>query len=97
MTQQGFEYLIYTIMLFATVALVWSNRGFIKKLLSSEKVEIVEINEFDAVMKNEAVQFALKWKNDNDGKKQSESVYRRNGKTISKSEAYRALRKNVFD
>jgi len=97
MTQQGFEYLIYAIMLFATVALVWSNRGFIKKILSSEIVEIVEINEFDAVMKNEAVQFALKWKNDNDGKKQSESVYRRNGKTISKSEAYRALRKNVFD
>ena len=97
MTQQGFEYLIYFTMLFATVALIWSNRHFIKKNLSSKKDEVVEINEFDTVMKNEAVQFALKWRNHNDGKKQSESVYRENGKTISKSEAYKALRKNVFN
>jgi len=97
MTQQGFEYLIYSAILFATVALLWSNRGFIKKIFSLKKVEIVEINDFDVVMKNEAVQFALKWRNDNVGKKQNESVYRGNGKAISKSEAYRALRKNVFE
>jgi len=100
MTQQGFEYIIYSAMLFATITLIWSNRGFIKNILlfkKNEIVEIVEVNEFDVVMKNEAIQFALNWKNDNDGKKQSESVYRENGKVISKSEAYKALRQNVFD
>ena len=84
-------------MLFATIALIWSNRHFIKKNLFSKRIKPVEVHEFDTVTKNEAVQFALKWRNENVGIKQSESVYRENGKVISKSEAYIALRKNVFD
>ena len=49
------------------------------------------------VMKNKAVQFALNWRGDNHGIKQSESVYRKNGKTISQSEAYKAVRKKAFE
>ena len=96
MTEEVFGYLVYSTMLFAVIALLWSKRNFIKKLLP-QKVVPTSTNEYDTIMKNKAVQFALNWKNDNNGRKQNESVFRNNGKKISKSEAYKSVRKKVFE
>jgi hypothetical protein len=96
MTEEIFGYLAYSTMLLAAVALLWSQRNLIKKLLS-KKVASSSTNEYGAIMKNKAVQFALNWKDDNHGEKQNESVFRKNGKIISKSEAYKITHKQAFD
>jgi len=88
---------IYLTPVIALIALLLSNRNWIKGLFSKKVVATVATNGYDNVMKNKALQFALKWRNDNNGKKQDESVYRNNGKTISQSEAYKSARKKIFE
>jgi hypothetical protein len=97
MTEEIFGYLVYSTMLFAIIALLWSERNFIKKLLFKKTVTSVSANEYDVVMNKEAVQFALTWKGENHGSKQNENVFRENGKKISKSETYKNIHKKIFE
>jgi hypothetical protein len=101
MTEEVFGYLVYSTMLFAVIALLWTKRNFIKrnfiKKLLPPKVVPTSTNEYDTIMKNKVVQFALNWKNSNHGRKQNENVFRNNGKKISKSEAYKSIHKKVFE
>jgi hypothetical protein len=101
MTEEFFGYLVYSTMALAAIALLWTERCFIKRLVKKalyrKAATSVLPNEYDTVMKKEAIQFALSWKDDNHGSKQDENVYRENGKTISKSETYKNIRKKVFE
>lgn len=58
---------------------------------------VKQLNEFDTICNNKALQFALNWRNNNHGKKQKETVFRDNGKTIAHSESYNSLQKNLFE
>jgi len=92
----GFEFLVYSAMLFAAIAMAWSYRKRLKNGLFPRKVATTVENEYDEIVLNDAVQLILNWKSVNDGKKQNESVFRENGKIISKSHTYKTIRKNVL-
>lgn len=90
------EILGYFAIIFASFALIWSNKNWIKGLFAKKRVA-VKHNEFDTISNNEAIQFALNWRNNNHGKKQKETVYRENGKTIANSKSYNSLQQNLFE
>jgi hypothetical protein len=101
MTEDFFGYLVYSTMLFAVIALLWSKRHLIQmllfKMLLFKKALPESTNEYDIIRENKAVQFALNWKDENQGTKQDESVFRENGKRIAKSKTYKSAHKEVFE
>ncbi|GHT49352.1 hypothetical protein AGMMS49982_02670 [Bacteroidia bacterium] len=87
---------IYSIPVFALIAILWSNKNWIVNRFKKKDVRRT-IGEYDAVMSNEAVQFAINWRNRNHGTKQAEAVFRTNGKIISESTSYKEIQKKVFE
>ena len=89
--------MIYIIPLIALIAIFWSSRNAVKKLLIKEKVALASKSEFCNIINKPYIVSALSlFLVTNHGTKQDETTFRNNGKIISLSESYKNIQAEAF-